>query len=48
LFDKKFFLQEENRWIDLRVSAAGLRFINKLGLKQALEKAKIKGFIKSF
>jgi large subunit ribosomal protein L28 len=48
LFDKKFFLQEENRWIDLRVSAAGLRFINKLGLKQALEQAKSKGFIKSF
>jgi len=48
LFDKRFFLQEENRWIDLRVSAAGLRFINKVGLKQALLDAKSKGFIKNF
>lgn len=48
LFDKKFFLQEENRWINLKVSAAGLRFINKVGLKNALEEAKGKGFIKSF
>lgn len=48
LFDKKLFLQEENRWINLRVSAAGIRFINKMGLKKALEEAKAKGFIKSF
>jgi len=48
LFDKRFFLQEENRWVDLCVSAAGLRYINKVGLKQALENAKIKGFIKNF
>ena len=48
LFDKKFFLQEENRWVDLRVSAAGLRYINKVGLKQALLNAKSKGYIKSY
>ena len=48
LFDKKFFLTEENRWVDLRVSAAGLRVINKVGLKQALEEAKCKGFIKTY
>jgi len=48
LFDKKFFLQEENRWVNLRVSASGLRLINKVGLKKALEGAKDKGFIKSF
>jgi large subunit ribosomal protein L28 len=48
LFDRKFFLQEENRWVNLRVSAAGLRFINKVGLKKALEEAKCKGFIKSY
>ena len=48
LFDKKLFLQEENRWINLRVSAAGLRFINKVGLKKALETAKSRGFIKSY
>jgi large subunit ribosomal protein L28 len=48
LFDKKVFLQEENRWVSLRVSAAGIRFINKVGLKKALEEAKTKGFIKTF
>jgi large subunit ribosomal protein L28 len=48
LFDKKIFLPEENRWVSIRVSAAGMRLINKVGLKKALEDAKTKGFIKSF
>jgi large subunit ribosomal protein L28 len=29
---KRFFLAEENRWISLKVSADGLRTINKRGL----------------
>ena len=48
LFDKKFFLPEENRWIKLRVSAAGIRTINKKGLKSALDGAVEKGYIKSY
>jgi large subunit ribosomal protein L28 len=48
LFDKKFFLPEENRWINLRVSASGMRTISKNGLKKALEKAKAKGIIESY
>ena len=48
LFDKKYFLPDENRWIRLRVSAAGIRDINKKGLKKALEDAKRKGFITSY
>jgi len=48
LFDKKFYLAEEDRWIKLRVSAAGIRTINKKGLKNALKDAKEKGFIKSY
>jgi len=48
LFDKKFFLPEENRWVNLRVSAAGMRLINKVGLKKALEEARLKGYISSF
>jgi large subunit ribosomal protein L28 len=48
LFDKKFFLAEENRYVTLRVSAAGIRNINKKGLKKALEEAKEKGFIRSY
>ena len=48
LFDKKYFLPEENRWITLRVSAAGMRVINKKGLKKALEDAKAKGIIATY
>ena len=48
LFDKKFFLADEDRYVQLRVSAAGIRKINKKGLKKALEEAKAKGFIKTY
>jgi large subunit ribosomal protein L28 len=48
LFDKKFFLEEENRFISLRVSANGIRTISKKGLKNALNDAKSKGYIKSY
>ena len=48
LFKKKFFLEEENRYIDLKVSASGIRMINKLGLKEALKRAQEKGFINSY
>lgn len=48
LFDKKFFLDEENRWIKLRVSASGIRTINKKGLKSALDEAVEKGYMKTY
>jgi len=48
LFSKKFFLPEENRWINLKVSAAGIRTINKKGLSTALKDAKAKGFIDKY
>lgn len=48
LFDKRFYLADENRWVKLRVSASGIRTINKKGLKNALEEAKEKGFLKSY
>lgn len=48
LFDKKFFLEEENRTITLRVSAAGIRTINKKGLNAALKEAKSKGYISTY
>lgn len=43
---KKFFFEEENKWITLKVSTAGIRTINKIGLKAAWEKAKEKGYVK--
>ena len=45
LFTKKFFIEEEERWITLKVSAAGMRTINKKGLNKALKDAKDKGFL---
>ena len=45
LMNKKFFLEEENRWVTLKVSAAGIRTITKKGLKSALKQAEQKGFI---
>ncbi|MBN1822535.1 MAG: 50S ribosomal protein L28 [Prolixibacteraceae bacterium] len=46
LFKKKFFLPEDNSWVSLTVSAAGLRTINKMGITKALEVAKEKGYYK--
>lgn len=48
LFDKKFYLPEEERYVQLRVSAQGIRKINKKGLKVCLEEAKAKGYITSY
>ena len=45
LFKKKFYLAEEDRWGNLTVSAAGIRTINKNGLKAALKNAKEKGYV---
>ncbi len=45
LFDKKFYIPEEDRWITLKVSASGMRLINKVGIHEALRRAKQNGFI---
>ncbi|MCB0765088.1 MAG: 50S ribosomal protein L28 [Flavobacteriales bacterium] len=45
LQDRKFFIVEENKWVSLRVSAAGMRTINKIGLNDALKRAKANGFL---
>jgi len=48
LFVKKFYLPEEDRYVKLKVSAAGIRTINKNGLAKALKAAKVKGFISKY
>ncbi|MCD8287438.1 MAG: 50S ribosomal protein L28 [Porphyromonadaceae bacterium] len=45
LFTKKFFWAEQNCWISLRLSAAAIRTINKIGLDAALRKAASKGYL---
>lgn len=45
LFKKKFYFPDEDRWITLKVSAAGIRTINKNGLASALKTAQEKGLV---
>jgi len=33
---RRFWLERENRWVRLRVSSAGLRLIDKLGIEAVL------------
>ena len=44
LFTKKFYYVEQDCWISLKISAAGLRMINKVGLDAALTNAVAKGY----
>ena len=45
LFTKKFFWPEEQMWISLTISAAGLRTINKKGLNAAIRDAAKQGYL---
>ena len=45
LFNKKFYWVEQDAWISLTISAAGLRTINKLGLDAAIKQAANKGYL---
>lgn len=42
---KKFYWVEQDCWVVLRISAAGLRLINKIGLDAAIKRAAEKGFL---
>lgn len=46
LQDRKFYLAEEKKWVNLRVSTNGMRTISKIGLAEALKRAKAKGYYK--
>jgi large subunit ribosomal protein L28 len=48
LFKKRFYMPEENRWVTLNVSAAGMKIITKKGLKAALDQAKQNGYIQNY
>ena len=40
---KRFFLEDEKRWITLRVSARGMRRIDKLGLAAVIAELRARG-----
>ncbi len=44
LIRKKFYIPEEDRWVNLRISAAALRTISKIGITEAIRRAKEKGY----
>ncbi|ULQ57850.1 50S ribosomal protein L28 [Flavihumibacter rivuli] len=43
LLTKKFYLAEEDKWITLKISAEGLRTINKRGLYAVVKELRAKG-----
>jgi len=43
LFSKNLYWVEQDCWVNLKVSAAGLRLINKIGLDAAIKGAADKG-----
>ena len=45
LFSKKLYWPEQDVWVSLKISAAGLRTINKIGLDAAIKKAADKGYL---
>lgn len=45
LQNKRFWLEEEQRFVNLKVSVAGMRTINKKGLSAVLKDAKAKGLL---
>ena len=42
---RRFWVESENRWISLRVSANGLRTIDKKGIEAVLQELRAKGEI---
>ena len=43
LQNRKFWVETENRWISMRISAAALRTIDKLGIDAVIAKMRLDG-----
>ena len=43
LLTHKFWVEEENRWVKLRVSTKGMRMIDKLGIDEILKRIRARG-----
>ena len=46
LLKKRLYIPEEDKWVTLKISAAALKTINKIGISAAIKEAKSKGFLK--
>jgi large subunit ribosomal protein L28 len=40
---RRFWVESENRWVRMRVSAAGLRLVDKVGIDQVLSDLRARG-----
>ncbi|MBA2407116.1 MAG: 50S ribosomal protein L28 [Chitinophagales bacterium] len=40
---KRFYIPEEDRWVELKISTSALRTINKKGISAVLKEMKMKG-----
>jgi len=47
LIEKKFYIPEDKKWVQLRISTSALKTINKIGVKAAIERAVEKGLYKA-
>ena len=45
LMTKRFYIQEEDKWVTLKVSASALKNINKKGISAVVKEAREKGFL---
>ncbi len=43
LRDKRFWLEDEKRWVSIRVSARGMRIIDRLGLATVVAQLRARG-----
>ena len=46
LSKKRFYLPEEDRWVTLKVSAKGLKIVNKRGITAVYKDMKAQGLVK--
>jgi len=44
LIKKKFYVPDEDKWVDLTISTSALRTVNKIGIVKALQRAREKGY----
>ncbi len=43
LITKRFFLPTEEKWVTLKISAKALRTVNKIGIEEAVRRARANG-----
>jgi large subunit ribosomal protein L28 len=45
LVTKKFYLASEDKWISIKISTSALRTVNKIGIDEAVRRARANGMI---